>query len=132
MPDQIPIPVSCCIIRKEGRILVAQKSSGVWEFPGGKLEQGESMLACAEREVLEEMGISVRAVKELTPHRISTAGGNAYDLVPVVCDFVQGELVLHEHADAQWVEEKNLYTVDWGEADRLLLATYFSYQALAQ
>ena len=62
--------VTCAVILREGRVLLArrapgQKHAGLWEFPGGKTEPGESDEACLEREIREEFGVSGRAGEHL-------------------------------------------------------------------
>ena len=65
--DQKPhIHVSAGLIRKNAKLLIAKRQkgshlAGYWEFPGGKLEKGESPQACLEREIEEELGIKIRA-----------------------------------------------------------------------
>ena len=62
--------MGCAIIYKEGQLLIAQRHlndsfGGLWEFPGGKREKNETIEACLKREVLEELGVSVRPEKLL-------------------------------------------------------------------
>ncbi len=58
------VEVGCAIIHKNGRILIAQRHlqdsfGGLWEFPGGKREEGETIEACLSREAQEELGVGV-------------------------------------------------------------------------
>lgn len=60
----VPIPVAAALVFEEGRLLIAQRQAdkhlgGLWEFPGGKLERGESFEDCLRRELREELGIEV-------------------------------------------------------------------------
>jgi 8-oxo-dGTP diphosphatase len=121
------VPVSCCIILKDGHVVIAQKPSGAWEFPGGKLEHGETMFGCAIREVMEELGIIIQPVTLLEGHEITTGEGKKYHLVPVVSQYVSGEILLTEHISARWVPLDELLAVNWSDADRVLLATFFEY-----
>jgi 8-oxo-dGTP diphosphatase len=62
--------VTAGIISKDGKLLITRRPegshlAGYWEFPGGKQEPGESLEACLEREIREELGMGVKAVKEL-------------------------------------------------------------------
>ncbi len=62
--------VTAAVIRKNGRVLIAQRPAkgllgGLWEFPGGKRENGESLKACLRREISEEMGVKVKVGKEI-------------------------------------------------------------------
>jgi 8-oxo-dGTP diphosphatase len=62
--------VTAGLIWKDGKLLITRRPEGThlagyWEFPGGKQEPGESLKACLEREIREELGMEVKAVKEL-------------------------------------------------------------------
>lgn len=102
-----------------GRLLAARRvdppeATGRWELPGGKLEPGESITACAVREVDEELGcrISVGALLEgETPIK---AG---YSLRVVLARLVDGEPVPHEHDAIRWLRADELHEVDWLEPD---------------
>ncbi len=64
MASAEPIQVAAALILHEGRYLITRRKAGVhleglWEFPGGKREQGESLVECLRREVREELGIEV-------------------------------------------------------------------------
>ena len=67
--------VTCAIIEKEGKILIARRAldqqlAGKWEFPGGKVEDGESPEECLKRELEEEFGIQVEVGEFITPSKI--------------------------------------------------------------
>jgi mutator protein MutT len=67
-PDP-PIPVLAAVIRRDGRLLVARRPAhkrhgGLWEFPGGKVEEGESWADAAARERKEELGVDVARTGE--------------------------------------------------------------------
>ena len=62
--------VTAGLVLKDGKLLITRRPEGThlagyWEFPGGKQEPGESLEACLEREIREELGMEVKAVKEL-------------------------------------------------------------------
>ncbi|MCL8007902.1 (deoxy)nucleoside triphosphate pyrophosphohydrolase [Gelidibacter japonicus] len=115
------IPVTCAIIYFENKILAVQRSETMklplkWEFPGGKIEKGESEIDCVKREVLEELNIHIEVKQRLTPVT------HAYpdfkiELIPFTADYLSGELKLKEHADYVLLEKEELYTLDWAEAD---------------
>lgn len=115
------IHVACAIIKKDGLILATQRSASMslplkWEFPGGKLEAGESPEICLQRELLEELGITVRVGERLEPitHQYPTFTVTLY---PFLCDGLQGSMVLHEHSASCWLAPHELPTLDWAEAD---------------
>lgn len=91
-----------------------------WEFPGGKLEPGETPEECIVREIREELATEVRAERIL--------GVVDYDYPSfhltmhcILCTIVSGKLQLLEHEAAKWVNKETLRSVDWLPADRLIL-----------
>ena len=93
---------------------------GGWEFPGGKLEPGETPEECIVREIREELATEVKAEKII--------GVVEYDYPSfhltmhcILCSIVSGDLKLLEHEDAKWLTRETLYSVDWLPADRMIL-----------
>lgn len=93
---------------------------GWWEFPGGKLETGETPEQCIEREIREELATVVKAEKVL--------GVVEYDYPEfhltmhcILCTIVSGELKLLEHEAAKWLAKETLRSVNWLPADQLIL-----------
>ena len=91
-----------------------------WEFPGGKLEPGETPQQCIEREIREELATEVRAERIL--------GVVEYDYPTfhltmhcILCTIVSGELKLLEHEAARWLTKETLRSVNWLPADLLIL-----------
>ena len=124
------IHVTCAIIEHEGRVLATQRSSTMsmphkWEFPGGKIDPGETAEECLCRELWEEIGIEARIGRSLpaSTHEYSTF---TITLHPFVCTIEEGEIVLHEHAALLWLLPSQLHTLDWAEADIPVLAAYLS------
>ncbi|MDO9582226.1 MAG: (deoxy)nucleoside triphosphate pyrophosphohydrolase [Desulfomicrobium sp.] len=124
------IHVTCAIIEREGRVLATQRSSAMsmphkWEFPGGKIDPGETAEECLRRELLEEIGIQARIGPSLpaSTHQYPTF---TITLYPFVCTIEEGEIFLHEHAALLWLLPSQLHTLDWAEADIPVLAAYLS------
>jgi 8-oxo-dGTP diphosphatase len=111
------------------RVLVAQRGSGSlagkWEFPGGKVERGETELAALVRECREELDVEIapQAFLGEVPLPGVVAGGapGASTLRVWWGRVVAGELVAHEHTEVRWVTADALEALDWIPADRPLL-----------
>jgi 8-oxo-dGTP diphosphatase len=121
--------VAACVLRDgEGRILIARRPpgrplAGLWEFPGGKVEQGESPEHALVRELAEELGIDIAAV-DLAP---LTFASHAYPdfhlLMPLfLCKRWRGEVVPHEGQELAWVKPRELAAYAMPPADEPLKA----------
>lgn len=119
--------VTCAIIVKDGCVLAAQRSISMshpleWEFPGGKVEAGETPEECIVREIQEELGLEVKVIEPgavvFKPH----ASGRTLELLPFVCEVIGGDLHLREHAQVRWCEPAELGELDWAAADVEVLA----------
>ena len=122
------IHVACAIIERDGLVLAAQRSATMalplkWEFPGGKIDAGESPEECLHRELVEELGVHVHVGKPLAPaiHHYPTF---TVTLHPFVCSIEAGELTLHEHAAVTWLRPEELSGLDWAEADLPVIDAY--------
>ena len=123
---KIVLVAAAALVDGDGRVLLCQRPkgkqlAGLWEFPGGKVEAGETPEACAVREVREEVGLTVgaRSRRARIEHSYSE---RSVVLYPVDCDFVGGELRLLEVSDARWVLRHELLTLTFPEANRGLIA----------
>ncbi len=124
------IHVTCAIIERDGLVLAAQRSEDMslplkWEFPGGKIDPGETPEECLRREIVEEMGIHVLLEKCL-PASTHHYPKFAVTLYPFVCSIASGEIVLHEHAAIDWLPPKELHGLDWAEADVPVIESYLA------
>lgn len=118
---------ACALIDADGRILLAQRPegktlAGLWEFPGGKIEQGETPEACLIREMEEELGITTK-VACLAP---LTFASHTYDdfhlLMPLfVCRRYQGIPKGQEGQAIKWVRAKDLRDYPMPPADEPLI-----------
>lgn len=114
------VRVVAAVIRKDDKFFATQRGYGEfkdgWEFPGGKIEDGESPEQALAREIKEELDTDI----------------NVGDLIDTIeydypnfhlsmdcfwCEILQGELELKEHESARWLSEEKLYSVDWLPAD---------------
>ncbi len=99
-----------------------KKLGGLWEFPGGKVERGESAEAALHRELLEELGCEVRITKPL-PSFVHTYPWGGIELIPFVCELTADspEPHPHEHTGLVWVERPQLAGYPLAPADVPLL-----------
>lgn len=127
------VKVPCAIIEDQGRVLAAQRSaSGTlglkWEFPGGKLEAGETDVEALVREIREELSVEIRLGARL-PLTNRDDGIRIIQLIPFVCQLTTNDIVLTEHEQVLWLTPDELPALDWAEADRGVLQNYFRYLA---
>ncbi len=114
--------VGAAIIR-DGRVLAARRTrppeaAGRWEFPGGKVEPGETPDAALVREISEELGCRI-AVRSWLPGSVPI--GEQLALTVALAEVVAGEPVPGEHDAVTWLGPEELGDVDWLEPDRPFL-----------
>jgi 8-oxo-dGTP diphosphatase len=126
--------VACAIIERDGLVLAAQRSLAMslplkWEFPGGKIEDGESPEECLSRELEEELGVSVIIDSALTPttHCYTDL---LVTLYPFICCISGGVITMHEHNALMWIEPKQLTELDWAAADLPVIGAYLDVVAV--
>jgi 8-oxo-dGTP diphosphatase len=90
--------------------------AGKWEFPGGKVEAGESPRAALVREIAEELGLQIEA-GQLLGSGSATAGARLIALDVYAASIVSGEVALREHAQVVWATADELGGFDWADAD---------------
>jgi len=125
------IVVTCAIIENDGRILVTQRSEKMdlplkWEFPGGKIEEGETIEECLVREIFEELNIHITVGLPLQPNTHLYSNGKEIYLLPFVCEYLSGSILLTEHADFKWLKKEELSSLDWAEADIAIVQAYIN------
>lgn len=107
-----PLIVTAAVIIKDKKILLAQrleksKYSLKWEFPGGKLEEGESPEFCIKREIMEELnlGIEIQDIFKVVYHRDSD--GDIL-LLCYLCKALEGDILPLECNDYKWINIKEI------------------------
>ena len=120
------ITVVAAIIRRNDRILITQRFNdvhlaGLWEFPGGKVEPGESLDEALRREILEELGIRIQLEDEFftAEHHYP---GRSVRLHFFNCSIVEGEPRPLGVADLRWSSPADLDELEFPEADKELIA----------
>ena len=121
-----PIEVSAALIFHQGRLLIAQRRAeshlgGLWEFPGGKLEAGETFEACLVREIREELGCEI-AVEGMFDEVTHHYPGKSVHLKFFVCRLTGGEPQPLDCAALEWVAKEELGRFEFPAADAQLLA----------
>ena len=109
------------VILNDGLVLCAQRGPqgslpGLWEFPGGKIEQGESPEAALEREIREELECTVEVGSEITTTTHEYDFGDV-TLTTFYCGLLAGTPTLTEHVAITWLRPDELDTIPWAPAD---------------
>ncbi|MDD2583266.1 MAG: (deoxy)nucleoside triphosphate pyrophosphohydrolase [Desulfuromonadaceae bacterium] len=120
--------VACAIIEHNGKVLAAQRSATMtlplkWEFPGGKIEAGESTEECLIRELKEELGISV-LVGTALPQVTHSYADFTVTLYPFTCHLAGGTITPYEHHELRWMEPQFMPELDWADADLPVIHEY--------
>ena len=115
------IRVTCAIIFHENKVLVTQRGPDMkqpfkWEFPGGKIEDGEMAEACMLRELKEELHISATLTGKLK-ECFFDYGDFQITLIPFTAEFKSGIVTLTEHMNFAWLSPDELKSLDWAPAD---------------
>lgn len=129
------IKVTCAIIEQYGRALITQRSetmsqSLLWEFPGGKIEEGEYETECLTREIKEELNLDIIPVQRLTPVQ-QQYEKYTIELIPYICQYVRGTVELAEHKTYHWVTAADLKYYEWCPADLPVVKEYLSMHVSA-
>ena len=118
------ITVVAAAIIHEKKLLVTQRGSGsfqgMWELPGGKVENNETFEEALKREILEEISLNIQIEKYLAT--IKYQYPSFYLTMHVyLCHIENGELILNEHSASRWVTSSQLKYINWLPADLDLL-----------
>jgi 8-oxo-dGTP diphosphatase len=113
--------VSAAVIEKDGKVFAAQRGNHGelalrWEFPGGKLELGETPEQALVREIKEELDTSIEVIHPIVTveHEYETFSITLYGFL---CRIVSGSLPIKEHIASRWLEKSELSEIDWAAAD---------------
>ena len=117
------ITVVAAVIEHNNQILCVQRNqnkhayiSEKYEFPGGKVEDGETEVEALQREIREELSMDIEVTTKLM------AVNHVYPdfsllMHAYMCTCVNRDLVLHEHIDLQWLDRSEMAGLDWAAAD---------------
>ena len=121
------IEVTCAIIMKGDKVLIAQRSEHMshplmWEFPGGKLKPAESPERCIKREINEELTAKIK-VNQLLPSVIYDYGFRKIKLIPFICSMETEQISLTQHNAYSWIQKHEVDHFELLEADLEVIKT---------
>lgn len=116
--------VAAIIHDADGRIFATQRGYGDmkdgWEFPGGKMEPGETPEEALKREILEELDTRIDVEKLFTTVEYDYPKFHL-KMHCFICSIESGQLILKEHEAAKWLTKDQLDSVDWLPADKIVV-----------
>lgn len=124
------IDVTAAIIIKDNKVFAARRKEGLhlagsWEFPGGKVEAGETRAECLQRELKEELGIETM-VGSLIGQSTFDYGEKKIQLSGYEVEHLSGDFNLSDHDKITWLSKDDLFSVDWAPADIPLVEQYLT------
>ena len=119
--------VGAAIINDKGEVLCAQRGYGSligkWEFPGGKIEPGETPEQALAREIKEELDVEVE-VEDLIDENYNEYSDRNINLKVYKCKYISGKIKDTEHQALKWTGPETIEKLDWAEADKPIVETY--------
>ncbi len=111
--------VTAAVICRDGKVLIAKRAegrnlAGKWEFPGGKVESGESLIDCLKREIQEELGIRIKVNDRFCESSDQTG---KIQLITFLAEWIEGTIILTAHSEIKWVDPMELEQYDFAAAD---------------
>jgi len=115
------IDVVAAVIKKDNKYLIAQRNRNKhfafhWEFPGGKVDNGETFEIALQREIKEELSIDIKILKKVSSqkHKDDKINVNVHYFL---CEHSDGKIILSEHEDLKWVNKKELSSYKMAPGD---------------
>jgi len=118
--------VAVVILRKNGKILICQRKKNSryglkWEFPGGKVENGESIIDCLKRELTEELSISFESITKTEIQTSEYDDGGTFEVHYCYVDWFEGEPNNNVFEQIRWVTHEELKKLDNLEGNRTIV-----------
>ena len=124
MEERRTVMVAAAIIIKDGKVLATQRGYGDykdwWEFPGGKLEPGETPAQAAEREIREELDAEIKAGDVICTVEYDYPKFHLY-MYCIRCELISAGIRLLEHESAKWLGRDELDSVKWLPSDTAVI-----------
>lgn len=124
MAELKTVEVVAAIIQHEGEVFATQRGYGEfkdgWEFPGGKMETGETPQQALKREIMEELDTEITVGELLTTVEYDYPKFHL-KMYCFLCTVASGKLTLKEHEAAKWLKKENIDSVDWLPADLIVV-----------
>lgn len=125
MPSEKTIKVVAGVVKVNNKFLIARRSyqtslGGKWEFPGGKIEKGEPHEDALIREFKEELSVQVK-VNDLIKEISFITDNSRIEIAFFQVQILEGDIILNEHLELQYVDKEHLYRMDLCSADKQLL-----------
>ena len=117
--------VAAVILNEDNKILIAQRNfkksqGGLWEFPGGKIEQGETKEQAIIREIKEELNIDIKVEKYLA-EKVFEYPEKTINLIALKCKIMNGTISLNEHEDVKWISKSEIIKYNFAPADEFIV-----------
>lgn len=121
--------VTAAVIEEKGKVLIARRKpgrhmGGKWEFPGGKIEPGETPEESLARELEEELAIQAR-IGEYLCSALYEGDGVSLELLVFRVERIRGEPALIEHQEIRWVRPEELAVFDLADSDRKVVEALY-------
>lgn len=118
------VEVVAAIIQEKDKVFATQRGYGEfkdgWEFPGGKIEPGESREEALLREIIEELDTEIEIIKYIDTVEYDYPNFHL-TMHCFLCKVIKGDLILLEHEACRWLSKEELDTVPWLPADKDLI-----------
>lgn len=114
------------LVYGDGKILIAQRNlkkslGGLWEFPSGKIEVGESRETAITREIKEELAIDIDVAGYIIGEKMFNYPDKDVNLIALEGETINGDIRLLEHEDAKWVGSDELERFEFATADMFIV-----------
>jgi ADP-ribose pyrophosphatase len=118
------INVVAAVIRDKDRVLATARGygdyKGFWEFPGGKIEEGETPEGALVREIKEELDINIKVINYIDTVEFDYPEFHL-SMKCYFCSILSGNLILKEAEDSRWLSKEQLDSVNWLPADLVIV-----------